>query len=530
MMAFDGKLRSERLFVILGMHRSGTSALCRCLLTMGVDLGSNLNPPHGTNPKGFWEDLNILELNESLLAILGLRWDTFSLMSIERVQFIQQEELIEQARDIVRSKIRCSDNKIFGFKEPRTTSLLPFWQKVFQGESYQVAYLLPYRNPLSVAQSLKRRDGFELTKSYLLWLLHAIPCLAETVGSQRVLVNYDDLLEDPFGIVSAIAKEFELSVDDDLLHEYATDFLDKELRHTRHTIEDLRLDSACPELVRKVYSFLEEVRLGKEQLASEASELKIQEFVVELQRMTPILELLDTKYQQNIDFEATLANQGAETNRLQGLIESQSQQHDSVSLKLVAVEQQFQSLQNDFVVCEEHARNLRLDLLNAEVKIVSRESDLAQETQSLQTVKSNLTDALQKVDFLTSRCERAEQQQGLSIRQLELANETFAALNQLISQTVLSNQQLQAEGESLKQILSSKSWLKKCVASVKRRLFGQTIVVVQEIDLLNLPLDFDPVVYLKLNPDVALAGFDPSRHYVLHGRSERRKYLTADIQ
>ena len=128
MMAFDGKLRSERLFVILGMHRSGTSALCRCLLSMGVDLGSNLNPPHETNPKGFWEDLNILELNESLLATLGMRWDTFSLMSIERVQFIQQEELIEQARDIVRSKIRCSDNKIFGFKEPRTTSLLPFWQ------------------------------------------------------------------------------------------------------------------------------------------------------------------------------------------------------------------------------------------------------------------------------------------------------------------------------------------------------------------------------------------------------------------
>jgi hypothetical protein len=322
MRALGNEINVERLFVVLGMHRSGTSALCRCLHTLGINLGSNLNPPHDTNPKGFWEDLDVLEFNENLLATLGMRWDTFAPMSVERVQFIQRAELIGQAKSMLGSKISGSDDKLFGFKEPRTTKLLPFWLKVFQGEPYQVAYLLPYRNPLSVAQSLNKRDGFELTKSYLLWLLHVVPCLAETAGSQRMLVNYDDLLADPVRIVSGISKKFELPIDEARLHEYATDFLDKELRHARHTIEDLRADSTCPELVRKVYFFLEEVRLGNEQLDSQASEIKIQEFILELQNMAPILELLDTKYQQKIDLEAIVANRSAENHRLQGLIDS----------------------------------------------------------------------------------------------------------------------------------------------------------------------------------------------------------------
>jgi len=524
MMASDGELKGGRLFVILGMHRSGTSALCRCLLTMGVDLGSNLNPPHETNPKGFWEDLNILELNENLLAALGMRWDSFSLLSLKRVQLIHTSELINQARDLVKSKIRVSDNKLFGFKEPRTAKLLSFWKKVFQGESYQVAYLLPYRNPLSAAQSLKKRDGFELTKCYLLWLLHVVPCLAETIGLQRLLVNYDDLLEDPVGVVSAVAKKFELSVDDALLHEYATDFLDKKLRHTSNTIEDLRLDSACPELVRKVYSFLEEVRLGKLQLDSESSELKIKEFVVELQCMAPTLELLDTKYQQNIDLQKNLADQVAEINRLHGLIANQCEQREALDVKLITVEQQRQSLQNDFVVADERSRNIKDHLLNAELEIVKLKRNLTQETHALQIAKSELIDASQKIELVSQRYEKVEEQQCHIIRQLELASEAIATHNQAISQIVQSNQQLQTELASIVRLLQSKSWSLRFFVSLKTLFFRQATGEVDNINLYNLPSDFDPVMYLKLNPDVARVGFDPHKHYVLHGISEGRRY------
>jgi hypothetical protein len=527
-MVVENKLNAARLVVTLGMHRSGTSALCRSLLAMGVDLGSNLNPAHETNPKGFWEDLNILEFNENLLATLGMKWHSTSLISSEGMQFNQNAELIDQARDLIRLKVDGSKNKLFGFKEPRTAKLLSFWQKVFQGEPYSVSYLLVYRNPLSVAQSLKKRDGFELTRSYLIWLLHVIPCLSQSVESQRVLVNYDDLLEDPVCIVSGISKQFELSLDAALLHDYATDFLDKELRHTRHTLEDLRLDTTCPELVRKVYSFLEEVRSGEEQLDSEESRIKIQDFVLELRDMAPILQLLDTQYEQKIDLQTRLANQRTEIDRLKVVIENQLQQIGSLGTQLVADQQQLQSLKRDSLVAEEHSRNIKHELLKAEAKFVELKSNLAQETYSLEIAKTELISALQKVDLLLLRCEKTEQQYDLSTKQLASVNETIATYDKWIQQVMRLNKQLQTEHALLTRRLRPKSWFNWISALLNRGLLDRSIVIVSEIDLSEIPLDFNPILYLKLNPDVALAGFEPRRHYILHGKSEARKYKESD--
>ena len=41
--------------LVLGMHRSGTSALTRVLNLLGVALGDDLMPPGPDNPLGFWE-------------------------------------------------------------------------------------------------------------------------------------------------------------------------------------------------------------------------------------------------------------------------------------------------------------------------------------------------------------------------------------------------------------------------------------------------------------------------------------------
>ena len=518
-----------RLFVTLGMHRSGTSAFSRSFIASNVSLGSNMMPhiPE-VNAKGFWEDVDFYNLNEEMLAAINCAWDHFSPIDSVDVETLRQLGFVAKAKTLVQSKIAEASNGLFAFKDPRTARLIMFWREVFADEPHRVSYLLPYRNPLSVAHSLKNRDSFELTKSYLLWLLHVIPSLAATIGSHRVLVNYDDLLENPVGIVSSIATEFELSIDDALFHEYATDFLDKELRHTRHTIDDLRLDSSCPELVRKVYAFLEDVRLGKEQLDSEASGLKIQEFAVALQRMAPILELLDTKYQQNIDFQTAVTNQGAEINRLHGLIGDQHEQRETLDAKLIDVEKKLQHLQNDFAVAEKLSQDVKEQLLNAESVIVDLKDNLEQKTHALQIAKSELVDATQRIDLLLLRCEQAEQQKGFSVRQLELANETTVTHNQVISQLVQSNQQLQTELSAVSQLMRSSGWARRFVAPLKGLLSRRDSRAARDIDLSNLPPDFDPLTYLRLNPDVARAGFDPWRHYVLHGKSEARRYKNYD--
>ena len=58
----------KRCFFILGMHRSGTSALARVINLCGVDLGNKLMPPaENSNKKGFWEHFDINTANEKLL-------------------------------------------------------------------------------------------------------------------------------------------------------------------------------------------------------------------------------------------------------------------------------------------------------------------------------------------------------------------------------------------------------------------------------------------------------------------------------
>ena len=46
---------SNTLFVILGVARSGTSAMSRAMKVFGASHSKNLLPCHETNPKGFWE-------------------------------------------------------------------------------------------------------------------------------------------------------------------------------------------------------------------------------------------------------------------------------------------------------------------------------------------------------------------------------------------------------------------------------------------------------------------------------------------
>src|ERR1700686_2628559 len=61
--------------VVLGMHRSGTSALAGMLHHLGVALGERLMPASPDNPRGYWEHSEIVDADQRLMASLGWAWD-----------------------------------------------------------------------------------------------------------------------------------------------------------------------------------------------------------------------------------------------------------------------------------------------------------------------------------------------------------------------------------------------------------------------------------------------------------------------
>jgi hypothetical protein len=66
--------------VVVGVGRSGTSAITRGVQALGVELGDRLRPAGGKNPTGFFEDQHLLAINQRLKRLLRIRGDSVRLI------------------------------------------------------------------------------------------------------------------------------------------------------------------------------------------------------------------------------------------------------------------------------------------------------------------------------------------------------------------------------------------------------------------------------------------------------------------
>lgn len=249
---------AKRLIVVLGMHRSGTSAITRGLKVLGVELGENLHPGiSGENDKGFWEDLEIKALNQEILAHLGSDWDVIEPIPYDNFESSDLDQFKSVATQLLSERLSHTD--VFGVKDPRISRLLPFWKPIFSSLGIEVGYVISLRHPMSVVKSLQKRDGFGAEKSYLLWLTYMLSSLVDS-GERRVVVDYDALLENPYVQLCRIAKNLGLIMPQEGsqdLQEYQSLFLDTSLRHTQFGLSDLSETSKIPPVIREAYeSFL----------------------------------------------------------------------------------------------------------------------------------------------------------------------------------------------------------------------------------------------------------------------------------
>ncbi|WP_233832757.1 sulfotransferase family protein [Paraburkholderia sp. ZP32-5] len=245
------------LLVVLGMHRSGTSATARAMTALGADLGNRLLPAaDGNNDKGFFEDYDIVKLNVELMAAAGMDWHTLGELDLSRIPPERLDAFQTEALMTLRGK--CA-GKVFAMKDPRLSRLIKFWKPVFDCVGVPVKYVLSVRHPLSVARSLAKRDGMAEEKALHLWLEHVVPSLVETRDRERVIVDYDCLLDQPAAELERIAAQLSLPLDPQRFDEYRATFLEDGLRHTRFQPQDLNLVRAAPRALRQLYGALDAV-------------------------------------------------------------------------------------------------------------------------------------------------------------------------------------------------------------------------------------------------------------------------------
>ncbi|MGZ3158719.1 MAG: rhamnan synthesis F family protein, partial [Burkholderiaceae bacterium] len=336
------EMKSNRLIVVLGMHRSGTSAITRGLKVLGVNLGDTLyGPMKDVNEKGFWEDVHLNSLNVEILDFLGSNWDHFSTVTKGDLAILRNEGYFLRAVELLREKI---SSPVFGIKDPRLAKLLPFWKEVFDYCQFDVSYVLAVRHPLSVVKSLSKRDGFDSRKSYLLWLGHVISSLTGSAGNKRVIVDYDFLMLSPEHELMRIAERLNLVVDGAELEKYIVDFLDRDLQHTIYHLQDLPLDPTCPPLVHEVYASLLEVASDHVQIDDPALNQKIENWATEFERNSVALAFADSLGVQKTATEQAVIECEEQIARLNEVLSERDGQIVSFNQMLSERERQIASL------------------------------------------------------------------------------------------------------------------------------------------------------------------------------------------
>ena len=195
--------RESRPVVVLGMHRSGTSVVAQIVNALGASAGGadQLPAPDIFNPTGYWEHRELVQLDAEILAVLGASWKDVVSADVSRLSEEQRVHYVTRAKSIVQS---LQGGGSFVLKDPRMSTLIPFWRDVLQNPVFVIAW----RDPLAVARSLVTRDREPLLRSVAAWEHHNRTLLRDTEGLPRLLVSYEALLADP----SRVARELHASL------------------------------------------------------------------------------------------------------------------------------------------------------------------------------------------------------------------------------------------------------------------------------------------------------------------------------
>ncbi len=243
---------ASRAVILLGMHRSGTSAIARGLAALGIHIGTTFLESQPENPTGYWEDKGIVEINERVLAALNVRWDSSAPIDLpafgcRRIRSLQREAIRYCAETFGR-------HSYWGFKDPRTMRVLPFWQPVFSALRAADAYVVAVRHPRSVAASLFVRQQMPEETAYLLWLRHTVPFFSTLLAKPLVVVDYDRIMREPQAQLERMAEQLRSPAPNPLeLQRFREEFLDEGLRHTTYGPNDALGNSPVAQLTADAY-------------------------------------------------------------------------------------------------------------------------------------------------------------------------------------------------------------------------------------------------------------------------------------
>jgi hypothetical protein len=188
--------------LVLGMHRSGTSALTRVLNLLGCALPEELVEPGDGNELGHWESRRAVLLNEEILRSAGSNWDDWGPLNEDWRASGVRSVMVGNVAKVVQD--HAALGPLFVLKDPRISRLADLWLDAMDQVGVVPRVIVALRNPLDVCASMEERDLMSPDYAQLLWLRHMLDAERFSRGRPRVVAGYDRLIDNWRSLVDRI--------------------------------------------------------------------------------------------------------------------------------------------------------------------------------------------------------------------------------------------------------------------------------------------------------------------------------------
>jgi len=180
------------MLIVLGMHRSGTSAITRVLSLLGADLPIHLLGGNAGNEPGYWESTRLIEIHDEMLAEGGSSWDDWRDFDLESLgdRYSYYRDRISQALED-----EFGNSNLFVVKDPRICRFFPLYEDISRLLDLDIRCIIPYRKPVDVAASLAVRDGTTTSYAKTVWARHVLDAVVTSQNFKRVFVSFDGLID-----------------------------------------------------------------------------------------------------------------------------------------------------------------------------------------------------------------------------------------------------------------------------------------------------------------------------------------------
>jgi hypothetical protein len=263
-------LRERSLVLVAGSGRSGTSLVSGILQRLGYHVPTPEVPADDTNPRGFAESQWVVDFHTALLKrarvqVSDARPSAWAITA----DLCLEEDVQRQLRTWLEQQFAESGDLLI--KDPRLSWFLPLWQRCAEAIGVSPRFVTMLRHPAAVVDSKQRYYGAwqgDVSRAAG-WLNLTLFTERATRDAPRVVVRYEDVLEDWTKVVGRIGEALDLSVVRDApaaslrtVHE----FVDRSLSRSRTDWGDLALPSALREQADEVWGLMSALADGDDLL------------------------------------------------------------------------------------------------------------------------------------------------------------------------------------------------------------------------------------------------------------------------